>query len=77
MRADVAADIQNIFNDLDRATAEKYLRLTIQKYGKSVLHLSAWQEPNLPEKFTFIEFSIKHRYFIQTTYLLERVNREI
>ncbi len=77
MRAEVAADIRNIFNAPDRATAEKYLQMTIQKYAKSAPRLSAWLEANLAEGFTVFDFPIKHRRFIRTTNSLERVNREI
>jgi transposase-like protein len=77
MRAEVAADIRNIFNAPDRATAEKYLQMIIQKYAKSAPRLSAWLEKNLAEGFTIFDFPIKHRRFIRTTNSLERVNREI
>jgi len=77
MRAEVAADIRNIFNAPDRATAEKYLQMTIQKYEISAPRLSAWLEANLAEGFTVFDFPIKHRRFIRTTNSLERVNREI
>jgi transposase-like protein len=77
MRAEVAADIRNIFNAPDKATAEKYLQMTIQKYEKSAPRLSSWLEANLAEGFTVFDFPIKHRRFIRTTNSLERVNREI
>ncbi len=77
MRAEVAADIRNIFNAPDRATAEKYLQMAVQKYVKSAPRLSAWLEANLAEGFTVFGFPIKHRRFIRTTNSLERVNREI
>ncbi len=77
MRAEVAADIRNIFNAPDRATAEKYLQMAIQKYAKTAPRLSAWLEDNLAEGFTFFDFPIHHRRFIRTTNSLERVNREI
>jgi len=77
MRAEVAADIRNIFNAPDRVIAEKYLQMAIQKYAKSAPRLSAWLEANLAEGFTVFDFPIKHRRFIRTTNSLERVNREI
>lgn len=77
MRAEVAADIRNIFNAPDRSTAEKYLQMAIQKYAKLAPRLSAWLEANLAEGFTVFDFPIKHRRFIRTTNSLERVNREI
>lgn len=77
MRTEVAADIRNIFNAPDRATAEKYLQMIVQKYAKSAPRLSAWLEANLAEGFTVFDFPIKHRRFIRTTNSLERVNREI
>ena len=77
MRAEVAADIRDIFNAPDRAMAEKYLQMVIQKYAKSASRLSSWLEANLAEGFTIFDFPSKHRRFIRTTNSLERVNREI
>jgi transposase-like protein len=73
----VAADIRNIFNAPDQATAEKYLQMIIKKYAKSAHRRFAWLEENLAEGFTIFDFPIKHRRFIRTTNSLERVNREI
>ena len=77
MRAEVAADIRDIFNAPDRSMAEKYLQMVIQKYAKSAPRLSSWLEANLAEGFTVFDFPTKHRRFIRTTNSLERVNREI
>ena len=77
MRTEVAADIRNIFNAPDKATAEKYLQMIVLKYAKSAPRLSAWLEANLAGGFTVFDFPIKHRRFIRTTNSLERVNREI
>jgi transposase-like protein len=77
MRAEVAADIRDIFNAPDRSMAEKYLQMVIQKYAKSAPRLSAWLEENLAEGFTVFDFPTKHRRFIRTINSLERVNREI
>lgn len=77
MRAEVAADIRDIFNAPDRSMAEKYLQMVIQKYAKSAPRLSSWLEANLAEGFTVFDFPTKHKRFIRTTNSLERVNREI
>jgi transposase-like protein len=77
MRAEVAADIRDIFNAPDRSMAEKYLQMVIEKYAKSAPRLSSWLEANLAEGFTVFDFPTKHRRFIRTTNSLERVNREI
>jgi len=77
MRAEVAADIRDIFNAPDRPMAEKYLQMVIQKYAKSAPRLSSWLEANLAEGFTVFDFPSRHRRFIRTTNSLERVNREI
>lgn len=77
MRAEVAADIRDVFNAPDRSLAEKYLQMVIQKYAKSAPRLSSWLEENLAEGFTVFDFPTKHRRFIRTTNSLERVNREI
>lgn len=41
VRTEVAADIRNIFNAPDKATAQKYLQMIVQKYAKSAPQLSA------------------------------------
>jgi len=77
IRAEVAADIRSIFNAPDRSSAEKYLKIIIQKYTKSSPRLFAWLEANLAEGLTVFSFPTKHKRFIRTTNSPEWVNREI
>jgi len=77
MRAEVAADIRNIFNAPDCAMAERLLQMAITKYATSAPRLSAWLEENIAEGLTVFAFPLEHRRFIRTTNALERVNREI
>lgn len=77
MRYEVAADIRNMFNAPDKATAEQYLQTAIQKYALTAPRLSAWLEENLAEGFTVFDFPLEHRRSIRTTNSLERINKEI
>lgn len=77
MRAEVAADLRMIFNAPDRATAESYLRRTIDKYHKSAPKLAAWLESDLPEGFTVFGFPKAHQRRLRTVNVLERVHREL
>ena len=77
MRYEVAADIRNMFNGPDKATAEQYLQTAIQKYALTAPRLSAWLEENLAEGFTVFDFPLEHHRSIRTTNSLERINNEI
>ncbi len=77
MRYEVAADIRNMFNAPDKATAEQYLQAAIRKYALTAPRLSAWLEENLAEGFTVFDFPLEHRRSIRTTNSLERINKEI
>jgi len=61
MRADVAADMRNIFNAPNRVVAEAMLKQTITKYAKSAAKLAAWLESDLPEGFGVFNFPIAHQ----------------
>jgi transposase-like protein len=67
VQTEVAEDIRNIFKAPDKATAQKYLQMIVQKYAKSAPQLSAWLETNLAEGFTVFDFPIKHIRFVRTT----------
>ena len=76
-RAEVAADLRQIFNSLERPEAEARLKLTAQKWQKSSTKLSAWLEANVPEALTVFAFPESHRRRLRTTNGLERLNEEL
>ena len=77
MQKEVAEDIRNIFNAPNRARAEEYLKVAVQKYEKSASNLALWMEQNIPEGLTVFSFPTPHQRRIRTTNCLERLNREI
>jgi putative transposase len=76
-RAEVAADLRQIFNSLERSEAEARLKLIAQKWQKSSPKLSAWLEANVPEALTVFAFPEGHRRRLRTTNGLERLNEEL
>lgn len=77
MQAEVAADIRTIFNAPDLASAQEYLKKTLEKYRKTASKLADWMESNIPEGLTVFSFPAAHRRLIRTNNGLERLNREI
>jgi putative transposase len=76
-RAEVAADLRQIFNSLERSEAEARLKLIAQKWQKAAPKLSAWLEANVPEALTVFAFPESHRRRLRTTNGLERLNEEL
>jgi len=76
-RAEVAADLRQIFNSLERPEAEARLKLIAQKWLKTSPKLSAWMEANVPEALTVFSFPESHRRRLRTTNGLERLNEEL
>jgi putative transposase len=77
MRADVAAEVREIFQAQSRPLAEALLRAMISKYAKSAPELSRWLEQNLPEGFTVFSLPREHRKRLRTSNAAERVNQEL
>lgn len=77
MRADVAAEIRDIFQAQSRPLAEALLRAMISKYARSAPELSRWLEQNLPEGFTVFSLPREHRKRLRTSNAAERVNQEL
>ena len=77
MQAEVADDLRKIFNAPDRATAEAWLKQTIQKYEQTASYLANWMEHNIPQGLTVFDFPKLHQRRLRTTNLLERLNQEI
>ena len=76
-RAEVAADLRQIFNSLERPEAEARLKLIAQKWQKTAPKLSAWLEANMPEALTVFAFQEGLRRRLRTTNGLERLNEEL
>jgi putative transposase len=76
-RAEVAADLRQVFNSLERSEAEARLKLIAQKWEKAAPKLSAWLEANVPEALTVFAFPESHRRRLRTTNGLERLNEEL
>jgi transposase-like protein len=76
-RAQIAADLRQIFNSLERAEAEARLKLIAQKWQKNSPKLSAWLEANVPEALTVFAVPEGHRRRLRTTNGLERLNEEL
>ena len=76
-RTEVAADLRQVFNSLERSEAEARLKLIAQKWQKSSPKLSAWLEANAPEALTVFAFPEGHRRRLRTTNGLERLNQEL
>lgn len=77
MRADVAAQLRDIFQAQSRPLAEALLKSMVSKYAKSAPELSRWLEQNLPEGFTVFSLPKEHRQRLRTSNAAERVNQEL
>jgi len=77
MLGEVAADLRTVFNAPTRATAELYLKQSVQKYEARAARLADWLELNIPEGLTVFDFPEAHRRKLRTNNSLERLNREI
>jgi len=77
MKAAVASDIRNIFNAPSLSEADRFLRLTVEKYANIAPQLSTWMEINIPESLTVFNLPEAQRKKLRTSNPLERVNQEI
>lgn len=77
MRQEVAKDIRTIFNAPDRAEAERFLEITIEKYKGCATKLAGWLESNIPEGLTVYALPDNQRRKLRSTNMVERLNREI
>jgi transposase-like protein len=77
MRTEVAADIRQVFNAPDKATAQLYLHSKIEKYAEIAPALADWLEDNLPEGLACFDFPRPHRRRIRTDNMLERTSQEV
>ena len=77
MRAGVASDIRSIFNAPDRLEADRLLKIVSDKYLESAPRLAEWMESNIAEGLNVFTLPEKHRRFLRTSNMLERLNREI
>ena len=77
MRAEVAADIRQIFDAPNRTVADAYLQRAVEKYARTASQLADWMEVNIPEGLTVFAFPKTHQRRLRTSNGLERINREI
>jgi putative transposase len=77
MRKNVAGDIRDIFNALDRKEADKRLKDCVKKYVKTAPKLSVWMEKAIPEGLTVFALPSAHWKKMRTSNMLERLNKEI
>ena len=77
MYEEVARDLRTIFDAPDLATAEAWLKETIQKYQGISPRLATWIEQSIPEGLTAFTFPAAHRRRIRTSNMLERLSQEI
>lgn len=77
MRQEVAKDIRTIFNAPDRAEAERFLGITVEKYKGCAARLADWLESNIPEGLTVYVLPDHQRRKLRSTNMVERLNREI
>lgn len=77
MRKEVAKDISAIFNAPDKAEAERFLEMAVEKYSKTASKLSEWLEQNIPEGLTVFSLPDNQRKRLKSTNMVERLNREI
>ena len=77
LHGEVTDDLRTIFNAPDLATAETWLKETVQKYQEISPRLATWIEQSLPEGLTVFAFPVAHRCRIRTSNMLERLSQEI
>jgi transposase-like protein len=77
LQGEVAEDLRTIFNAPDLATAETWLKETVQKYQEISPRLANWIEKSIPEGLAVFAFPASHRRRIRTSNMLERLSQEI
>ena len=77
MHSEVAQNLRTIFDAPDLATAETWLKETVQKYQEISPRLANWMEQNIPEGLAVFAFPTAHRRRIRTSNMLERLSQEI
>jgi len=78
MRAEVAADLRDVFEAPDRNEADRRLRQYVEKYrGRGFTPLADWMEDNVPESLTVFVLPPQHRVKLRTTNMLEGLNKQI
>jgi len=77
MRKEVARDIRTIFRAPNRQEADRYLKIAIEKYGKTAPKLSDWMEKNIPEGLEVFQVPYAYQRFLRTNNMVERQMKEI
>jgi len=76
-KKEVAESIRAIFNALDKAEADRLLKLAIKEYQADMPQLATWMEENILEGLTVFQFPAEYRRRLRTSNMAERVNEEI
>jgi len=66
-KSEVAESIKAIFNAENMAEAERYLKLTAEKYKKDMPGLSEWMLENIPEGLMVFNLPVEHRRRMRTS----------
>lgn len=78
IRSAIGAELRNVWNARDLATANEELRSLVQNYAKTAPHLSRWLEKNIPEGMAVFSLPEAHRLKMRTSNPIERaVQQEI
>jgi len=76
-KAEVAADLRDVFNAPRREDAELRLKKAVEKWKSRAPKLADWMEENIPEGLEVFSLPPSHRRRMRTTNGLERLNQEI
>ena len=76
-KADVAANIRDVFKAPDRQTAEFLLKRFVTNWQKPEPNLALWAEHNIPEGFNVFNLPRSTWRHLRTTNLIERMNQEL
>lgn len=77
MRAELGADLRDVFDAPDRCEAQRRLDLTVEKYREKAPRLSEWMETNVTQGFTIFALPTAHRRHMRTTNMLENLNGQV
>ncbi len=78
MRAEVAADLRDVFQAPERNEADRRLKQCVEKYrSRDCKPLADWMEKNVPESLTVFVLPSAHRIKMRTTNMIEALNKQI
>jgi transposase-like protein len=77
MRAQVAQDVRDIYQALNREEGHQRLKETVAKYAQRAPKLCQWLEENVSEGMNFYSRPREHWKKIRTVNVVERLNEEV